>query len=117
VARLTIRKPDSSIYRSWFFVIVLGSILAVLSLLERGSLEGAFVPDADGSTGCVMVVQVTEDELNLREGPSLNSPRVGALPNGARVDATTTVENGYRQLEDGTWGAAEYLVPEAGSAC
>jgi hypothetical protein len=117
VARLTIRKPDSSIYRSWFFVIVLGSILAVVALFARGSLEGTFVADADGSSGCVMVVQVTEDELNLREGPSLNSPRVGALPNGTRVDATTTVENGYRQLEDGRWGAAEYLIPEPGSTC
>jgi hypothetical protein len=117
VARLTIRKPDSSIFRSWFFVIVLGSVLAVLSLVSRGDLESTPVPEADGSTGCVMVVQVTEDELNLREGPSLNAPLVGALPNGTRVDATTIVENGYRQLEDGAWGAAEYLVPEAGSTC
>jgi hypothetical protein len=117
VARLTVRKPDSSIYRSWIFVIVLGSILAVLSLLSAGDLEGTSVPEADGSTGCVMLVQVTEDELNLREGPSLESPRVGALPNGARVDATTTVENGYRQLEDGSWAAVEYLVPEPGSTC
>jgi uncharacterized protein YgiM (DUF1202 family) len=117
VARLTFRKPDSSVYRSWFFVIALGSVLAVLSLISRGDLESTPVPDADGSTGCVMVVQVTEDELNLREGPSLSSPRVGALPNGARVDATTTVESGYRQLEDGSWAAAEYLIPEAGSSC
>jgi len=31
-----IKRPDATLYRSWTFVVVLGVLLAVLALIDRG---------------------------------------------------------------------------------
>jgi len=110
--KITIKRPDPETYKGWGFVLVTGTLLAFLAVIDQGGGGSA-----DGSTGCVMVVRVDEDVLNVRQEPSVDSPRAGTLTNGDRVDATTRVQNGFRQLEDGRWASEAYLAPEPGSRC
>ena len=112
--KFTIKRPDPETYKGWGFVLVAGTVLALLAVIDLGGLGGS---GADGSTGCVMVVRVNQDVLNVREEPSVDSPRAGSLANGDRVDATTLVRNGFRRLEDGRWASEAYLAPEPGSRC
>lgn len=115
VRKITIKRPDAKTFRGWGFVLVAGGVLTVLALYDRGDL--GLRGDADGSTGCVMVVQVASGELNLREGPTADSAAAGTLDDGTRVDATTEVVGGFRRLESGRWAAESYLAPEPGSTC
>ena len=98
--------------KGWAFVVVLGALLAVVALLDRGGLE---VSQADGSTGCQL--EVTTDELNVRAGPSAESELFGTLPRGQVLDGTTTVTDGFRELEDGRWVADQFLTPVPGTDC
>jgi hypothetical protein len=98
--------------RSWAFVIVLGALLTVLALLDRGSLDEA---RADGSTGCQL--EVTTDQLNVRAGPAAVAEQVGTVQRGQLLDGTTTVVDGFRELEDGRYVADEFLTPVPGTDC
>lgn len=111
--RLSITRPDATTYRSWGFVIVLGLVLAVLALLDRGSLGETSV--ADGSTGCQL--EVAADELNVRSGASADAALVETLTRGDRVDATPVVVDGYRELENDRWAADRFLAPLPGTNC
>jgi hypothetical protein len=125
MAKLTIPKLESSTFKGWTFVLVAGVALALLALIDAGGGtlpadaagvgQTSAVAPADGSTGCV--VEVVTEELNLRAGPSQNAELLGAMPQGARVDATTVVTDGFRQLEDGRWASNQYLTPLAGTTC
>ena len=118
MAGYKIKLPEAKAFRGWAFVVVAGVVLTVLALIDQGGV-GAITPsgDADGSTGCVVLVQVANDELNLRDAPSVDANQVGQLANGSRVDATTEVQGDFRRLEDGRWAATQFLVPEPGSTC
>jgi hypothetical protein len=98
--------------KGWMFVVVLGLLLAVVALIDRGSLDAA---GADGSTGCQ--VEVTTDELNVRAGPAAEAELVGTLARGEVLDATATVTSGFRELEDGRWVADQFLTPVPGTDC
>ena len=99
--------------KGWAFVVLLGALLAVVALLDRGSLEPS---RADGSTGCQL--EVTTDELNVRAGPSAEAELVGTFPRGQILDGTTTVTDGFRELEDDRrWVADQFLTPVPGTVC
>lgn len=98
--------------RSWAFVVVLGALLTVLALVDRGSLDEA---RADGSTGCRL--EVTTDQLNVRAGPAAESELVGTVTRGEVLDGLTTVTDGFRELEDGRFVADEFLTPVPGTDC
>jgi hypothetical protein len=105
-----IKRPDATLYRSWTFVVVIGVVLAVLALIDRGDPAAA-----DGSTGCQL--EVTTNELNVRAGPAEDSELLGTLTRGTLVDGTTTVTDGFRELEDGRYVGDVYLTPVPGTDC
>ena len=53
----------------------------------------------------------------MRSGPSINSDPLETLTQGAVVDGTTQVVDGFRKLEGERWAANEFLVPIAGTTC
>lgn len=118
MAKLNLPKfptVNASTFKGWVFVVVAGTALAVLALIDSGSLQSAATADSDGSTGCV--VEVTTEELNVRSGPSQNAELLSAYRQGDRVDATTIVTDGFRQLEGDRWASDQYLTPVPGTTC
>lgn len=108
----TLKRPDANTYRGWGFVLVAGALLGVVALFDRGSVDPL---RADGTSGCQL--EVTAEVLNVRTGPALETATVEVLQQGAVVDGTAVVTDGYRQLEDGRWVADEYVTPTSGSDC
>lgn len=98
--------------RGWAFVVVLGALLTIVAMLDRGSLDN--VP-SDGSTGCRL--EVTADQLNVRAGPVADSELLGTVTRSQVLDGTTTVTDGFRELEDGRYVADEFLTPVPGTDC
>jgi hypothetical protein len=114
VARYTIPKIKSSSFRGWTFVLVGGTALALIAILDRGGLGDA-TASADGSTGCQL--EVTVVELNVRSGPSQEATPVETLRRGDQIDGTRVVTDGFRELEDGGWALDEFLTPLPGTNC
>jgi hypothetical protein len=107
--KLTLKRPS---YRGWTFVLILGVVLAAVALVERGGID---VAAADGSTGCQL--EVTTDRLNVRAGPAQESELIGELARGALLDGTRNVTDGFRELEDGSFVADQFLTPVPGTDC
>ncbi len=108
-----LRIPNAASYRGWTAVLIGGGVLAALALVDQGGATTTEV--ADGSTGCRMEVQA--EELNVRAEPTTDSTLVAVLPRGAVVDANLTVVDGFRELEDGSYAAEQFLAPVLGSTC
>ena len=100
-------------FRSWPLVIVIGLILAVLSLIDRGGL-GDTTTAVAGQT-CSFTANGAE--VNVRTGATAASPSVQKLDQGQTVVATKTVINGFRQTAEGTWVLDSLLTPVPGSVC
>jgi hypothetical protein len=100
-------------FRSWPLVIVIGLILAVLSLIDRGGLDEA---TAVGE-GQACTFTVTGTDVNVRTGATAASPAVQKLNQGDTVVATTTVTNGFRQMVGGAWVLDTLLTPVPGTVC
>lgn len=113
MARYKIPKIESSTFRGWTFVLVAGTVLALIAILDRGGLTDAAA--ADGSTGCQL--EVAADELNVRSGPSPEATLVETLRRGQQVDGTRVITDGFRELEDGRWASAQFLTPLPGTNC
>lgn len=113
MARITVPKLEASSFKGWTFVLIAGVVLALLAIIDRGGLNAITV--ADGSTGCQL--EVTTDQLNVRNGPSQGAALVETLPRGAHVDGTRVVTDGFRQLEEGRWAADQFLLPLPGTNC
>ena len=108
--------------KGWGAVLTGGILLTVLALADGsggggGSSSGTTgdVRTVDGSTGCQM--QVTAAELRVRSSPSVTADSVETLTQGAVVDGTTQVTDGFRRLKGDRWAANEFLVPIAGTSC
>jgi hypothetical protein len=108
--KIKIKAPKSINVREWTWVIVIGGILTIISLISQGGLT--LTPD---TTGCRVAVAV--DVLNERSGPVVTAPVVGTLTRGQVVPASKTVTASYRQLGDGRWVADLNVTPTAGSVC
>jgi uncharacterized protein YgiM (DUF1202 family) len=114
VAKYKIPKIESSSFKGWAFVLIAGTVLALVAILDRGGLR-EISSIADGSTGCQL--EVAADELNIRSGPSQEASLVETLRRGDRVDATRVVTDGFRELEDGRWASDQFLTPLPGTNC
>ena len=114
--KMTVKDAAKHSVKGWGAVLSGGILLTVLALADGGAQGTAStVPTADGSTGCQM--QVTAAELRVRSGPSVNADPLETLTQGAVVDATTQVTDGFRLLKGDRWAANEFLVPIAGTSC
>lgn len=113
MARITVPKLEASSFKGWTFVLIAGTVLALLAIIDRGSLNAITV--ADGNTGCQL--EVMTDELNVRNGPSPGAALIETLPRGAQIDGTRVVTDGFRQLEEGRWAADQFLNPLPNTNC
>jgi uncharacterized protein YgiM (DUF1202 family) len=107
-------RINTSTFKGWGFVLVAGVALAIIAVIDRGGMD-ALGATADGSTGCRL--EVSADRLNVRSAPGEQSPQVETLPRGEQVDATPTVTDGFRELENGNWAADRFLTPLPGADC
>ena len=99
-------------FRSWPLVIVIGLILAVLSLIDRGGLDETTAVEGQACT-----FTVTGTDVNVRTGATAASPAVQKLNQGETVVGTTTVTNGFRQMVGGAWVLDTLLTPVPGTVC
>jgi hypothetical protein len=116
MAKMTLKGAAKHSVKGWGAVLTGGILLAVLALVDLprdGATTGSAT--ADGSTGCQL--QVTAAELRVRSGPSVDTDPLETLTQGAVVDGTTEVTDGFRKLEGNGWAANEFLVPIAGTTC
>jgi hypothetical protein len=100
-------------FRSWPFVIVIGLLLTLLSLIDRGGVDAV----SSAVTGTTCSFTVTGDDVNVRPDATATSEPVQKLNKGTTITATKTVTNGFRQLADGRWVLDGYLTPVPGSTC
>jgi len=100
-------------FRSWPLVIIIGLLLTILSIIDRGGLGD--VNAVVHGTACSFTVN--GDAVNVRSGATAASPPVQKLVRGQTVTATKTVTNGFRQMADGTWVLDGLLTPVPGSVC
>jgi hypothetical protein len=114
VARIQVPKLQAKTFKGWTFVLVAGTALALVAILDRGGLD-ELRAGADGSTGCQL--EVAADELNVRAAPSPESGLVATLVRGDRVDGTRVVTDGFRELEGNRWAANQFLTPLPGTNC
>jgi len=120
---IKIKKPTSSTFKSWAFVLFAGLVLATIAVLDSGRLAPApLVPAADGSTGCqfrVTVAEATDGRrvLNVRSAPDLNAEVRGTLNDGTVVDTVGRPTNGFRELEGQVWASADHLTLVSGTNC
>jgi hypothetical protein len=114
--KMTLKGAAKHSVKGWGAVLTGGIVLAVLALMDlpAGGTSAAGTT-ADGSTGCQL--QVTAAELRVRSGPSVDTDPLETLTQGAVVDGTTEVTDGFRKLEGNGWAANEFLVPIAGTTC
>jgi uncharacterized protein YgiM (DUF1202 family) len=96
-------------------VIVIGVVVvvAVLYVIQSGKKGNAQTGGSTASGTCQ--VQVIADVLNVRSGPGANDKVIGKLTTGAVKPATTTVQNGYRELAANQWASSQFLKPVSGS--
>ncbi|MFC4947063.1 hypothetical protein [Pseudonocardia sp. GCM10023141] len=111
---IKLKKPTASTFRGWAFVLIAGTVLAVIAVIDRGGLT-ELRSAATGSTGCVLEVAVAE--LNVRSGPDQDAGVVQKLVKGDRVDGLKVISGGFRQLAGGQWAFDQYLTPVTGSTC
>jgi hypothetical protein len=53
----------------------------------------------------------------VRAGPAAETELVGTFPRGQLLDGTTTVTDGFRELEDGRWSPTSSSPPVPGTDC
>ncbi len=109
---LTLPKLRVPRLRGWPFVIVLGLVLAIIAIIDRGTGDQS---TASGPAGCELRVAVAT--LNVRTGPSAQAPQAQTLTEGTDVAGTRVLTDGFRQLQDGNWVFDQYVTPTAGSVC
>jgi hypothetical protein len=123
MAKWTMKRVVKSSFHGWGAVILVGVVLTAISVLDSGtrtptvtgSATSTSPPIADGSTGCQL--RVSAAELRVRSSPSTDGAQVEILSEGAVVDGTRVVTNGFRELEGNRWAADQFLTPVAGTNC
>ena len=94
--------------RSWSFVVVMGLLITLVSIIDRGGLSTESGP-------CEFTVNTPS--LNVRAEPNAAAPQVQQLGQGVQITATNIVTAGFRKVSDGHWALDGYLTPVAGSTC
>lgn len=90
---------------------VIGILVVVVVIFI---FQGGKKADSQSSTGQCQV-QVNASLLNVRASPVDNAPVVAKLANGNTVAATSTQQNGYRELSDGHWASNQFLKVVTGA--
>jgi len=98
------RRKETHFTRRWTFAILLGVLLGIASLLDKGQVTTNAL-----SSACR--VEVVADTLPARSDPDPTARSLGNLRRGTVTGATTTIRNGYRQLADQSWALDQYLRP------
>jgi hypothetical protein len=112
---MRIVRPKRS-YEGWGWVLVSGLLLTAFALLDGPrNADVDSVRSADNSTGCQL--RVSAAELRVRASPSTDSEQVEILSEGAVVDGTTVVRDGFRELEGDRWAADQFLTPLPNTNC
>jgi hypothetical protein len=110
----SLKKPWK--LRGWGLVFLTGILLTILAMIDAPADNStSAVHTADNSTGCQM--RVSAAELRVRSGPSTDAEQVEVLSEGAVVDATKTVTDGFRELEGDRWAADQFLTPVPNTHC
>jgi hypothetical protein len=113
MAKSGLHEAAKKSFRGWGLVILAGVLLTILATIDGP--RASTVPAATGSTGCQL--RVTAAELRVRAGPSTASEQVDTLPEGAVVDGTRVVTDGFRELTGNRWAADQFLTPVPGTTC
>lgn len=102
--------------RGWGLVFLAGIVLTILAMIDAPADNStSTVPTADNSTGCQL--RVSAAELRVRAGPSTDAAQVEVLSEGAVVDGTRVVTDGFRELEGNRWAADQFLTPMPNTNC
>jgi uncharacterized membrane protein len=92
-----------------FGVLVL--VVVVFVIQNKGKSNAQTGADS-GSGSCQ--VQVTATQLNVRETASGTAKVVDKLVSGNTSSATTTVQDGFRELSTGRWASDQFLKKVSG---
>jgi competence protein ComGC len=92
-------------------LFVIGVVVVIVILVVVQNNKNSKTQQA-GKTGCQ--VQVTADVLNVRTGPNEGDKVVKKLATGAIIAATSTVQNGFRELPEKQWASSQFLKPVSG---
>ncbi len=92
-------------------LVVIGLLVLMIVLVFVQNKKNGTTAQSSG--GCQ--VQVTADVLNVRSGPNGTAKVVAVLNNGAIKQATTTVQNNFRELAQNQWADSQYLKPVSGA--
>ncbi|GAA4540641.1 hypothetical protein [Pseudonocardia xishanensis] len=109
--KFTVPKLEKASFKGWTFVLVAGTVLAVIALVTQGT-------GTTNETGCVMAVQGAAP-LDVYRSASTQFEPVDQLAPGTLVDARPgMIENGFRALlGENRWVVNERLAATQGSAC
>jgi hypothetical protein len=92
-------------------VVGLLILVAVVFILQGGRHIGT--SNSSANTQCQ--IQVGTNTLNVRSAPEPNATVLEQLHGGAITTATSTVQNGFRQLAVSRWVDNQFVKPVAGS--
>lgn len=92
-------------------VIGLLVLVVVVFILQGGRHAGG----SGNSANTQCQVQIGADGLNVRSAPDSTATVIEQLSNGTITMATSTVQNGYRQLAANRWADNQWVRPVAGA--
>ncbi|PAX51116.1 peptidoglycan-binding protein [Brunnivagina elsteri] len=81
---------------------------ACLAFASVGMILGS-LPQAQAAVSALGYVRTNGSCLRVRSAPSLNSPVVGCLRNGARLAIVVDTENGFSRLSSGNYVASRFV--------
>jgi uncharacterized protein YgiM (DUF1202 family) len=94
--------------KQWKWVAIAVAIIAVAIVSKSANVNLGNAAEAD-----TCQVEVNADVLNVRAGPSTDSPTVDKLSRGDIVDAQPEITNGFRKLGDNRWVSEQFVTPNA----
>ncbi len=98
-------------FRSWPFVIVIGLVLAILSMIDRGGL-GEAPPVAPRQH--VLLHRRTAMRSTCAPAPRRRRRRCRSSSAGRPSWPPRPSTNGFRQMADGTWVSGQAVDPRSG---
>lgn len=101
--KLTISKPK---LKGWPLVFIIGLALAVLAVVDRGSL----------ALPCQVTV-VARPGVTLLDDPVSTAKIARTETAGTELDAFQDVQDGFRMLTDGTWAPVKALADVPAARC
>lgn len=98
-------------------VIIVGLLAAVVLIYIFNGSKGNANTSTPEPAANQCRVAVTADVLNVRKAANPKAEVVGKYKQGAQVNVDKKVTNGFRQIGDDRYVAAEFVKPVSGSNC